>query len=256
MSGRAVEVIGHAGAAGFFPHNSRDSLLKAIELGVDRIEVDIITALGDVIILSHDANIVLDGIPSDLREVPLEQVRVVLTGTLTLHEALEITENRCPLLLDIKGQHLAEPLIEALSDSPASQRMSACGTFGRTLKALGDRYPEMDIGLSRGHALTRIRSGVLRRIAGPMLSLLQVVPLTVAARWFGAREVMLYHGICTRPLVFACHATGLRVNAWTVDEPEDIRSVLRSGVDGVISNRPDRVFEILNTEGYERIARM
>jgi glycerophosphoryl diester phosphodiesterase len=40
-------------------------------------------------------------------------------------------------------------------------------------------------------------------------------------------------------------ALGLRVVPWTVNEPDDIRRVLGMGVDGIISDRPDRVREAL-----------
>ena len=33
------------------------------------------------------------------------------------------------------------------------------------------------------------------------------------------------------------HDRGMKVNVWTVDEPEDIRDMLRLGVDGIISNQ-------------------
>jgi len=179
----------------------------------------------------------------------------VLTDVLTLDEALELTGDSYPLLLDIKGRHLATPLIDAIGDSPNGRRMSACGTFGRTLRDLKRRYPHMRIGLSRGHSVTKIRSLRLRRLIGPVLSLGQMLSLTVAARWFGASEVMIYHHICTRPLVGACHLAGLRVNVWTVDDPEDIDSMLRRGVDGVISNRPDLVIEAMRRNGIGRIHR-
>lgn len=254
MRPRKVEVIGHAGAAGFHPHNSRDSILKAVELGVDRIEVDLLTARNDALILSHDANVLIDGALQETRALTLDQVRVVLTGLVTLEEAIELTGNSYPLLLDIKGRHLAAPLIAAIGDSPDHMRMSACGTFGRTLRDLKRRYPAMRIGLSRGHSVTKVKPPWLQPIAGAIVSLAQIPSLTVTARWFGAREVMIYHHICTRPLVMACHLARLRVNVWTVDEPADIRRVLRNGADGVISNYPDRVIEALAEAGLSRLS--
>ena len=47
-----------------------------------------------------------------------------------------------------------------------------------------------------------------------------------------------------------CHARGLAVLAWTVDEPELMRRVLALGVDGLTSNRPD-LFAAVETERAE-----
>ena len=52
---------------------------------------------------------------------------------------------------------------------------------------------------------------------------------------------MLQHRLVTRASVAKCHAVGLPVLAWTVDEPEDLERVVTAGVDGVITNDP-RIF--------------
>ncbi len=253
MNGRAVEVIGHAGAAGFFPHNSADSLNKAIELGVDRIEVDILTAAGDVLILAHDASMLIDGAKRHTHALELTELRSVLDGMLTLEEAIEMTADRIPLLLDIKGRHYAGPLIRAIGSTPHGRNMSACGVHGRTLRELGRAYPEMSIGLSRGHSLNKVKPRFLQRVVGSVLSVAQIPTLIGVAKWCGAREVMIQHHICTRALVWAAHLAGLRVNAWTVDLPSEMRRVLRSGADGIISNRPDLVFDEMMAGDYRRI---
>jgi glycerophosphoryl diester phosphodiesterase len=52
---------------------------------------------------------------------------------------------------------------------------------------------------------------------------------------------MLQHRLVTESSVAKCHAAGLPVLTWTVDEPEDLLRVVTSGVDGVITNDP-RIF--------------
>jgi glycerophosphoryl diester phosphodiesterase len=253
MSGRAVEVIGHAGAAGFHPHNSADSLRKAIELGVDRIEVDLLSAAGDMLVLAHDAQVLIDGRWEATHMLTVDRLRDILNGMVTLEEAAALSAGGPPLLLDIKGRHYVTPLLQAIAEDDAQRRMSACGTHARVLRRLRRAFPAMRLGLSRGHSLTKIQSRRLRRIAGFAVSLAQVLTLLPASKWCGAQEVMIQHHICTIPLVAACHAVGLRVNAWTVDDPEDIRRVLGAGADGVISNRPDRVIHEVFESGLRRI---
>ena len=53
------------------------------------------------------------------------------------------------------------------------------------------------------------------------------------------------HDQLTTNLVREAHTCGLKVTPWTVDRPDDIKSCIGMKVDGIISNRPDRVKRIL-----------
>ena len=55
------------------------------------------------------------------------------------------------------------------------------------------------------------------------------------------------HKLCIRgDFVKKAHEKGLEVNVWTIDESEDIRAMIEAGVDGIITDCPDRVRSILN----------
>jgi len=58
-----------------------------------------------------------------------------------------------------------------------------------------------------------------------------------------------YFGEVTAALVAEAHALKLPVIAWTVNEPAQIEQVLALGVDGIISDRPDRVREAMAARG-------
>jgi glycerophosphoryl diester phosphodiesterase len=78
------------------------------------------------------------------------------------------------------------------------------------------------------------------------------VPLILACEAVGASEVMLFHRVCTRRLVVELHKRDLRVNLWTIDRPASIRRAINLGADGIISNRPDLVWEELDRLGEAR----
>jgi glycerophosphoryl diester phosphodiesterase len=245
MTHREIEIIGHAGAAGFHPHNSLESLQKALELGVDRIEIDVLSTREETLVLVHDTKIAFNNRRGPVSSLSLDEVRVSIPGALTLDEAHELTSKRIPLLVDIKGRHYVQSLIVSIEAIAATDPVSASSTHARVLKQLHCRFPEMSLGLSRGHSLTKIRNRFLRGLVGRVVSVAMTLPVLVVARQCGARELMIQHHTCTRLLVLAGHLASRKVNVWTVDKPEDIRRAIRIGVDGIISNRPDLVFDEL-----------
>jgi glycerophosphoryl diester phosphodiesterase len=69
---------------------------------------------------------------------------------------------------------------------------------------------------------------------GPRMQALQV------PAWGGGLRLL------TEDFVRAAHARGLRVHAWTVNSEEDMRRLTRLGVDGIMTDYPDRLLRVLN----------
>ena len=58
-----------------------------------------------------------------------------------------------------------------------------------------------------------------------------------------------YFGDVTVALVTEAHALGLRVVVWTVNKPEDMARMIETGVDGIISDRPDLLRQVVGEKG-------
>lgn len=245
MPSPKIEIIGHAGAAGFHPHNSLASIEKALELGVDRIEIDVLSTREDTLVLVHDTRIIFNERRGPVAGLSLDEVRISIPGTLTLEDAHQITSDRIPLLIDIKGRHYVRSLVESIQEITSTDQVSASSTHARVLKQLHQTFPDMSLGLSRGHSLTKIRNRHLRWLVGRVVSVAMTVPTLAVAKWCGAQELMIQHHTCSLVLVKAAHAMNCKVHVWTVDLPDDIQRVIRIGVDGIISNRPDLVIDEL-----------
>ncbi len=88
--------------------------------------------------------------------------------------------------------------------------------------------------------------------------------LVAATASFGADAISPVHGFpqngtvgdpgyvayTTPELVADAHAAGLAVVPWTIDDPATMESLIDAGVDGLITNYPDRLREILAERGY------
>lgn len=69
---------------------------------------------------------------------------------------------------------------------------------------------------------------------------------------FQALQVPLTHWgltVVDRAFVEAAHAHGLRVHVWTIDEPKEMERLLDLGVDGVMTDRPDLLKEVMQARG-------
>ena len=62
----------------------------------------------------------------------------------------------------------------------------------------------------------------------------------------GARQIAPRGDLVTPALVKRAHEAGLQVVAWTINEPDQMRRLIAAGVDGIMSDYPDRLVGVLN----------
>jgi glycerophosphoryl diester phosphodiesterase len=82
--------------------------------------------------------------------------------------------------------------------------------------------------------------------------LAKTVPwLAMGLRPSAAQVPVRRHGlrILDAGFVSACHRAGVAVHVWTVDEPDEMKVVLDLGVDGIMTDRPTVLKEVLVARG-------
>jgi glycerophosphoryl diester phosphodiesterase len=62
----------------------------------------------------------------------------------------------------------------------------------------------------------------------------------------GAAAVNPNHHFLDRDFLDKCRKSGLEVNAWTVNDPDEMERMISMGVDGIITDRPDLLVEKIN----------
>jgi glycerophosphoryl diester phosphodiesterase len=250
-------LVAHRGGSRLAPENTLPAFDLAARLGADCIETDVRRTRDGAVVIFHDDDTArLTGAPGTIEARSLAEVQALDAGFAftpdggatfpwrgrgvrvpTLAEAFE----RFPSMrfnVDAKGEEaaLAAALAAVVRDAGAVDRV-CLGSFhdaqGERLRAL---CPEAAHFLSQGPAtmlVMAVKAGV------------EPGPPEGGGELASLPDRMDDLTVVDAPLVQACHALGLAVQVWTVDEEADMRALLGIGVDGVVTDRPDVLARVL-----------
>jgi glycerophosphoryl diester phosphodiesterase len=250
VDGRVLR-IGHRGAAALEPENTLRSFERAVELGVDFVELDVLDLADGTLVLAHSDNLleVSHGLAAgSVRPLTLTALREAAPELPTLAEGLAYFAERgrgVGLHVDLKCGPRAPEVAEALRRHGLIGRSFASSPSLAALRLLRETAPE----LARGLGYPSDRFGLVHRRAArafisPALAAFgKALPYRLG-RWLkraGASVASLHYAVLSAATVESCHAAGVAVFTWTVNEPELLEHVVELGVDGVVTDDP-RIF--------------
>jgi glycerophosphoryl diester phosphodiesterase len=138
------------------------------------------------------------------------------------------------LIVDLKAEGTVEPLARILFEMEMTDRVIVGSFSGECLARFrdltGDRIATSTSPQETIEAVARSSAG--SKLSGPAAAL--QIPVT----WYGVP-------LLTRRLVAAAHAAGRLVHVWTVNRRIDMEQLLDLGVDGLITDRPDLLKELV-----------
>lgn len=233
--------IAHRGASGRYPENTRLAFTKAIDAGADMIELDCQLSRDGHVVVFHDEQLRRTaGVAGALHSKTLDQLKALDIGRwrdrsfrgeriLTLEEALEVFAGKVDLCLEIKNYPKSLPGIELkvlfiLSHYEYLERTVVSSFHYHSLARIRELGPDVSIGLLFGAAVKQ----------DPI----------AAAKQLAATSLHVQKSVATREFLAAAWEEGLDVYVWTVNEPRDIETFVSMGVQGVISDFPDRLTKL------------
>jgi len=232
-------VIAHRGASGERPENTLSAYALAVAQRADMIEIDLHCTRDGSIVVAHDEGLAGIGGRGEIADHSLAEVRELDAGdgqrVPTLDEVLDGFGRLIPFNLELKkGTTGPYPGLEAASVEAASTR----GLLGHTLFS---SFDDPVLEALRGCG-SDVRIGVLvsGRASHGWLERAHAV---------GAEAVHFWVGLADAERVAIAHAAGLAVHAYTVDDAETMRRLLVLGVDGLFTNHPARMREIVDRPG-------
>jgi glycerophosphoryl diester phosphodiesterase len=244
--GARVLRIGHRGAAALEPENTLAAFRRAVELGVDFVEFDVLDLADGTLVLAHSDDLleVSHGAAAGrVRPLRLPELREVAPGLPTLDQALEFFASASVgLHADVKSARRGSEIAAALRRHGLVERTVASSFWTQALRDLREGEPLLPVGITYPEDRHRLAQ---RKFVAPLVPvavglLARALPRRIP-HWLkatGASVAMLHYAVLSQAAVDRCHAHETAVWTWTVNDPELLRRVVALGVDGVISDDP------------------
>jgi len=218
--------IGHRGAAGHAPENTLAAIWKARSFRADLIEVDVRETCDGHLVLLHDETVDrTTNKRGHVAEMSLDQVQRLDAGNgqciPTLEEALKVATGRIGMILELKVEGIGNEILAIVNRVGFSGLLIYASFLVDELHLVRQVDP-----------LAKIMVLHHRRI--PQDPIADVVAVN-------ASHVGLHFATVTVALLQTYHNLGQQVFAYTVNEPRDIRHMRDMGVDGILSDFPDRI---------------
>ncbi|HWH35002.1 MAG TPA: glycerophosphodiester phosphodiesterase [Acidimicrobiales bacterium] len=232
----------HQGGGGEHPENTMAAFDHAVSLGYRYLETDVHATADGVLVAFHDDCLerMTDhaGRIADLPWSVVRQARVGGDHRIPRLEDVLGSWPRTKVNIDPKHDAAVEPLVQLLRRTRSLARV-AIGSFSdrrlhRIRRALGPT-----VCLSLGPlGVARLRGASVGLPTGRLAAACVQVPVT-------AKGVP----VIDARFVEAAHRRGLQVHAWTIDEAPEMVRLLDLGVDGIMTDRPSLLRQVLAERG-------
>lgn len=222
-------VIGHRGAMGYETENTLASIQKALDLGVDMIEIDVFKIASGEIVVFHDERLDrLGNAPGRIEEYYITDLKkVILDGNHRipmLQDVLRLIDNTVPLNIELKGANTADR-VNFITDYYIRER-------GWTLE-------NFVISSFKWDELRQMRE-LNPDIAIAILTEEDPLEAITVAKELNAVAINPWHKTLTKENVREIQNAGFKVYTYTVNEIDEIQKMVEFGVDGIFTNYPDR----------------
>ncbi len=230
MNGKKPLVIGHRGAMGHETENTLASIQKALDLGVDAIEIDVFNISSGETVVFHDERVEeLTNGAGKIEEYNIVDLKkLILDGGHAipmLQEVLELIDNKVRLNIELKGTKTAD-------------RVNFITTY--YIKERGWSPENFLISSFHWDELREMRR-INPDIAIAVLTEGDPLKAIPVAKELNAEAINPNFKTINLEVANVIRDAGFKIYTWTVNEPNDMNMAKRWAVDGIITDYPDRV---------------
>jgi glycerophosphoryl diester phosphodiesterase len=214
--------IGHRGARAYEPENTIRSFKKAIEIGVDAVELDVRKTKDGQLVVIHDADVkrTTDG-KGLVSELTLKEIKAFSTEKgekiPTLKETLDFLDKKVKILIELKEAGVEEEVLALVRENGLQKSVIVTSFLENALQKVRELDKDIATGL------------IYAKHKNPLKAALELK----------AQYLVTFYRFTHTANVQKAHENGLKVIVWTVNTPEEVAAYVQKGVDGIASDKPD-----------------
>jgi len=232
----------HRGGAGVFPENTLPAFQNAVDMGYKYLETDVHSSKDGKVFAFHDDSLErVTGHIGKISEMTSKEIsKIEINGSAkipTLSELLE-TFPEVKINIDPKADSVVMPLINLLKYTNSLSRV-CIGSFS------DKRIKHVRKELGSGLCISAGPKAVMKFLAGKF-------HFSTSKPDYDCLQVPQRYGpvkIITRDFINKAHSRGLQVHVWTVDDRKEMSELLDLGVDGLMTDEPGTLKNVLLERG-------
>jgi len=214
-------IIGHRGAAAIEPENTLLSIERALDIGVDAVEIDIHLSKDKELVVIHDMTVdrTTNG-TGPVSGYTLQEIKRLDAGKgeaiPTLQEVIDLIDRRVMLVIELKEEGTERSVVDLIIRNNLFDKACVISFWHRLVKTV----KEMD---------SRIKTGVLL-VGSPVDACI--------ATHASADALVMKYSFVDREFVKIAHKKGLKVFIWNIDDQDLLKPYVDMGVDAIGTNDP------------------
>ncbi len=250
-------VFAHRGGGGLFPENTLDAFEYSAKMGVDVLELDVHSTADGTLVVMHDTNFErTTNSTGKISEMPLAEIKKLDAGFnfttddgktfpfrnqgITVPTLKEIFDAFPETTFNIEPKQTEPSITKPLCEMIRAEKMSSKVIVGSFRQTAIDEFraacPDVATAATPSEAsefLALYKVGLGASYTPPM-QVLQI-PQNI-----GSLQIV------SKDFIAAAHKLNLQVHVWTINEPAEMQNLLEIGVDGIMTDYPDRLMNLLN----------
>jgi glycerophosphoryl diester phosphodiesterase len=253
---RSPLVMAHRGGKGLWPENTLYAFERARDLGADVLEMDLHGTADGVLVVIHDSTVdrTTDG-TGPVQDFTLAALKALDAGYrwspddggtfpyrgqgITVPTVEEVFAAFPAMPMNIEIKDLDPPLIaqfcSLIREHGMADRVLVASFDVEAMATFRRECPEVATSTSENEVITLFALGkvFLEAMYSPKAGAVQVPEYRSGLH------------VITPRFVAAAHGRNLQVHAWTINDPGDMQRFADLGIDGIITDYPDRLLEVL-----------